>query len=110
MRGWILLLIAVTLEVAATSILNTSDGFRRVFPAIAALATYSLSFFIFARALQYIPLGVAYAIWSGFGIIIICFIGALIFKQDLSFWSYAGIFLIIFGTIVAYLAGNAGEV
>lgn len=110
MRGWILLLIAVTLEVTETSILNTSDGFRCVFPAIAALTIYFLSFFIFARALQYIPLGLAYAIWSGLGIIIVCFIGVLAFKQNLSLWSYIGISLIILGTSISYIFGNAEKI
>jgi len=107
MKGWILLLIAVVLEVTATSILNTSDGFRKIFPSVAALATYAISFFVFSRALQYMPLGIAYAVWSGFGIIIVCLIGSFIFKQELSIWSYVGVFLIIAGTMIAYLAGNS---
>jgi len=105
MKGWGLLLIAVVLEVLGTSMLNSSEGFRRLAPAIGALTAYSCSFVLFSRALQYIPLGIAYAVWAGVGIVIVCLIGALFFKNELPFSAYLGILLILVGAIIASLSG-----
>jgi len=106
MKGWLLLIIAVVLEVVGTSMLNASGGFRRLVPSLGALIAYSCSFILFSRALQYIPLGIAYAVWAGVGIVAVCLIGALFFKNGLSLTAYVGIFLIFVGAIMASLSGH----
>ena len=106
MKGWLLLISAVTLEVGATSMLNASEGFRRLTPSITAIILYSLCFFIFSRALESIPLGIAYAVWSGLGVVFVLLVGLIVFKQHLSPLSLISIALILGGTILAYISGG----
>lgn len=107
MWHWFLLLSAVGLEVAASSLAKESAGFSRPLPAISAVIIYSVSLFIFSRALQTIPIGIAYAVWAGFGIVIMLLVGLFVFRQNPNGWAYLGIALIIAGTIVASLLGKA---
>lgn len=104
--AWLFLMGAIFLEVGATSLLNLSNGFRRIAPTCGSLGLYFCAFFCLARALKHIPLGLAYAIWCGFGIVCIAAIGAVIFKQHLAWGAYIGIALIMLGTVVASLFGN----
>ncbi|QDH15078.1 DMT family transporter [Oecophyllibacter saccharovorans] len=109
LTAWLFLLVAILLEVAATSLLNASDGFRRAGPALGALALYAGAFFSLARALRVLPLGLAYAVWCGVGIVCIALIGAFIYRQHLSPGAWAGIGLIFLGTLVASLSGAVRE-
>ncbi|MDF7673177.1 multidrug efflux SMR transporter [Acetobacteraceae bacterium ESL0709] len=105
MTAWLYLFSAILLEVGATTLLNLSEGFRRLLPTVGALALYTAAFFCLSRALRDIPLGIAYAVWCGFGIVCIVAIGLVMFRQHLSLMAYCGIAFIIIGTVLTSLAG-----
>ena len=96
---WALLLGAIALEVVSTSLLNASQGMTRWGYGVAAMAGYGVCFWLLAFAMTRIPMGVAYAVWSGLGIVVIAAIGWIVFRQNLS-WAQAGfIALILVGAI-----------
>ena len=99
MGPWLFLACAISLEVIGTSLLKLSDGFEKVHWGVLSLAAYSCSFWFLAPALKAIPVGAAYAIWSGVGIIAIAIIGTFFFDQRLSLLQYAFIGLILIGAI-----------
>ena len=92
--------LAIVCEVVATSCLNASKGFTRLSPALVAVAGYVVAFYFLALALRTIPTGVAYAIWSGIGIVLISTAGWVVFKQRLDGPALLGMGLIAAGVIV----------
>jgi multidrug transporter EmrE-like cation transporter len=99
MNAWILLVIAIAFEIAGTSLLKASDGFARWGLGLASMACYWVCFGFLAAAIKTIPVGVAYAIWSGVGIVAIALIGWLVFRQSLSLAQSGFIALILIGAI-----------
>ncbi|HNU10893.1 MAG TPA: SMR family transporter [Rubrivivax sp.] len=99
----ILLGAAIVSEVIATSALKASAGFTRLLPSTVTAVGYALSFYLLSQALKTIPVGVAYAIWSGLGIVLISIVGWLVFGQKLDAPTLAGIALIIAGLVVMNL-------
>lgn len=91
---------AIACEVVATSCLYASNTFTRLWPSVVALVSYLVSFYFLAVALRTIPAGVAYAIWSGVGIVLISIAGWIMFKQRLDLPALLGIALIAAGVIV----------
>jgi small multidrug resistance pump len=100
---WIYLLIAIGAETIGTSALKASDGFTRPVPVIITALAYGVSFYFLSQALRFFPVGVAYAIWSGVGVVVISLIGAIFFKQSLDAAALAGIGLIVAGVLVLNL-------
>lgn len=98
--SWLYLTIAIAAEVVATTALKASDGFTRMRPAGITVAGYGVAFYLLALALKTIPVGVAYAIWSGAGIVAIAAIGYFVFGQKLDAAALAGIGLILAGVLV----------
>lgn len=103
MKNWLLLAAAIVSEVIATSALKASDGFTQLWPSIVVIAGYGLAFYFLALTLRAIPIGVAYAIWSGVGIVLISAIGWLLFGQKLDAPAIIGITLIVAGVMVLNL-------
>lgn len=103
MNNWGFLAVAIAAEIAATSALKASEGFTRVLPALISIAGYGCSFYALSMSLRSIPLGLAYAVWSGVGIAALSLIGWLAFRQPLSASQIGGLVLIIAG--VALLRG-----
>ncbi|MEO0983533.1 MAG: multidrug efflux SMR transporter [Pseudomonadota bacterium] len=99
MTAWVLLLIAVSFEVAGTTLLKMSEGFEKPLIGFGAIAAYSTSFWFFAPAIKVIPVGVAYAVWAGLGIMAAAVIGLLLFGQKLGPPQYLFILLILIGAI-----------
>jgi small multidrug resistance pump len=97
---WVFLFSAIVFEVIGTSALKYSNGFRNVVPSIIAVIAYGLCFFFLSQTLKSIPVGIAYAVWSGVGIFLISIIGVFIFKQQLDFPAIIGLSLIISGVVV----------
>lgn len=95
--------IAIVAEVIGTSALKASESFTRIGPAIITFAAYGVSFYFLALTLKVIPVGIAYAIWSGLGIVLISLIGALWFRQSLDTAAILGLGLIIAGVTVINL-------
>ena len=94
---------AIVAEVIATSLLKTSQGFTRLWPSVATVIGYAISFYCLAQTLGSVPTGVAYAIWSGVGIVLISLIGWWVFGQTLDAPALAGMGLIIAGVVVINL-------
>jgi small multidrug resistance pump len=101
--GWTYLAVAIASEIAATSALKASDGMSRAVPAVIALTGYGIAFYCLSRALQTIPLGVSYAIWSGVGIAVLTLIGVVFFRQTLGMADVIGTALIVAGVLVLYM-------
>jgi len=94
---FVYLAIAILAEVIGTSALKASNGFTAWLPSVIVVAGYSVSFYFLSLALRTIPVGVAYAIWSGIGIVLISAIGWVFFRQRLDTAAIVGIGLIIAG-------------
>jgi small multidrug resistance pump len=97
------LALAILAEVVGTSALKASNGFTVWAPSAVVIVAYSVSFYFLSLALRTIPVGVAYAIWSGVGIVLISTIGWVAFRQRLDAAALAGIGLIIAGVAVIHL-------
>lgn len=110
MSSQLALIIAILCEVAATSALKACDGFRNLVPSIIVVIGYGSAFYFLSLALRSIPMGVAYAIWSGIGIVLISLAGWLAYGQKLDLAAMAGMGLIIAGVFVLnVLSGSTGS-
>lgn len=98
--NWVYLGLAIVAEIIATSALKSAEGFTRLVPSLITVAGYAVAFYFLAFTLREIPVGIAYAIWSGVGIVLISLVGALFFKQHLDGPALLGIGLIIAGVVV----------
>lgn len=103
MKNWLFLAIAITSEVIATSALKSSDGFTRLAPSLIAVAGYGAAFYFLSLTLKVIPVGIAYAVWSGLGIVLVTAIAWVIHGQKLDVWGFVGIGLIASGVAVLNL-------
>jgi small multidrug resistance pump len=100
---WAFLAIAIFSETIATSALKYCDGFKNIMASIIVVAGYVISFYFLSLTLKQIPIGIAYAIWSGIGIILISLFGYFVFKQALDIAAIIGLSLIIIGVIIINL-------
>ncbi|WP_294615153.1 SMR family transporter [uncultured Gilliamella sp.] len=100
MHSYLLLFLAIICEVIATSSLKLSNGFTNLIFSIVTIIGYSASFYILSLALKTIPVGIAYAIWSGIGIVLISIIAWLFLKQTLDLAALIGMGFIMFGVII----------
>ena len=91
---------AIVSEVVATSALKASDGFTRPWPAVVVVVGYAIAFYFLALTLRTLPVGIAYAVWSGVGIVLISLLGWLLFGQRLDAPALLGIALIAAGVLV----------
>ncbi|EOA06686.1 MULTISPECIES: DMT family transporter [Herbaspirillum] len=97
---YLTLAVAIVAEVIATTALKSSDGMTRVLPALVVVLGYGLSFYCLSLTLRSMPTSVAYAIWSGVGIVLITLAAWLIHHQRLDGPAVAGIALIVAGVLV----------
>jgi dihydropteroate synthase type 1 len=95
MKGWLFLVIAIVGEVIATSALKSSEGFTKLAPSAVVIIGYGIAFYFLSLVLKSIPVGVAYAVWSGLGVVIITAIAWLLHGQKLDAWGFVGMGLII---------------
>jgi len=108
--GYLYLAMAIVAEVIGTSALKASHGFTRACPGIVAVAAYGASLYLLSIVLKTIPVGVAYAIWSGVGISLIVVLGAVLFDQVPDLPAIAGILLIMTGVaVINVFSNNAGH-
>ena len=103
MNGAVFLLIAIVGEVIATSFLRASAGFTQLAPSIVVVVGYCVTFYFFSLALQTIPVGIGYAIWSGVGIVLVSVIAYFAYGQSLDLPALLGIALILAGVLVINL-------
>ncbi|MBN2981701.1 DMT family transporter [Cohnella algarum] len=107
MKAYLFLALAIAAELFGTSMLKASAGFTKLYPSLGTIAGFGVAFYSLSLSLQHIPLGVAYAIWSGVGTAVTAIIGVVIWKETASVTTVAGILLIIAGVVVLNLKGNA---
>lgn len=100
---WITLIIAILAEVIATSTLKATDGFTKIVPSAIVILGYGTSFYFLSLTIKTMPIGIAYAVWSGIGVTLICMIGYVFYKQQLDIASIFGIIFIIIGVIIINL-------
>ena len=97
------LALAIGSEVVATSSLKSTEGFTKLWPSLLVLAGYSAAFYFLSLTLDTIPIGVAYAIWSGVGVAAIVLVSVVVFDQKIDLAGMVGIGLIIAGVVVLRL-------
>ena len=107
MKTWLLLLAAIAAEVTATTALKASHGFTRLLPSLVVVAGYGLAFWLLALTLRVLPVGVAYAIWSGLGTALIVLLAWLIYGQTMDAWGLLGLALIVAGVLVLNLLSRS---
>jgi len=107
MKNWLFLGVAIAAEVVATSSLKASAGFTKLWPSLLVVLGYVVAFYFLSLTLKTIPIGIAYAIWAGLGIVLISVAGWLIFGQKLDFASIFGMGLIVAGVVVINLFSKA---
>lgn len=103
---WLLLAMAIAMEICGETSTKLSQGFTRLAPSVLVFVFYGLSFVSFIFAVKWIPLSVAYSIWSGVGIVSITIIGALLFREGLGAVKVFFIALIIVGVVGLQLTGR----
>ena len=106
MSKWVYLGLAILSEVIATASLKSTEGFTKFWPSVLVLVGYSAAFYFLSLTLDTIPIGVAYAIWSGVGVAAITIVSILIFDQKIDFAALVGIFLIVLGVIILRVYSN----
>ncbi|OEO30159.1 multidrug transporter [Devosia insulae DS-56] len=97
------LAVAIVAEVIATTALRAADGFTQLWPSLISVVGYVVAFYFLSLTLRSMPVGIAYAIWSGVGIVLISLAGWVIYKQLLDLPALIGMGLIMAGVIVINL-------
>ena len=103
MKYWLFLAIAIVSEITATSALKASAGFTRIVPSIVVVIGYLLSFYFLSLTLKAIPIGIAYAIWAGLGIVLLAIIGWVVYDQQLDAAAIVGMSFILAGVLILNL-------
>ncbi len=97
---YVFLGLAICLEVIGSSFLFKSNGFSKLIPSIITVLAFGGCFYFFSHALKSIPLGVAYAIWAGLGIVLTALVSIIVFKQKIDEPAMLGMLLIVIGVVV----------
>jgi small multidrug resistance pump len=107
--AYVYLLVAIGSEVFGTSMLKATEGFSRLWPTVACLAGYVLSFVALAQAVKSVPVAVVYALWSGLGSAAIVAIGAMFLGEPITVVKLVGVALIVAGVVVLNVGGAAAH-
>ena len=97
---WVYLLLAIVSEVVATSALKSSESFSRLWLSVLTVVGYGVAFYLLSLTLREMPVGIAYAIWSGVGIVLVSLAAVVLFGQKLDLPALIGMGLIVAGVIV----------
>ena len=103
MKSFVFLALAIIAEATGTTALNMSQQFTKPVPSVVTVLAYAAAFYLLSLSLRTIPIGVAYAVWSGVGIVLIAVIGAVAFKQVPDLPAVIGMLLIIAGVLIINL-------
>lgn len=109
MPSYLALIVAIAAEVTATTALKSAEGFTRLIPSVIAIVGYCASFYLLSLALRSIPVGMAYAIWSGVGTAIVVLLAWLIHGQRLDVYAQLGVVLITAGVLVLNLVSDSAK-
>ena len=108
MPNWIWLTVAILSEVIATSFLKSAAGFTKPWPSLIVVIGYAAAFYFLSFALRSIPIGIAYAIWSGAGVVLVTAVAWIVYGQKLDMIALAAIGLIVLGVVVLNLRTGHG--
>jgi small multidrug resistance pump len=97
---FVYLILAVVAEVIATTALKSSAGFTRLAPSAVVVVGYGLAFYLLSLVLRTLPVGVAYAIWAGLGIVLVTLVGVVVFGERPDMPAVLGISLIVAGVVL----------
>ena len=100
MKTFVILFFAILSEVIATSSLKYSEGFTKPIPSVVVAVGYGLSFYLLSIALKTMPIGVAYAIWSGVGLVLTVIAGIILWHETLDWAKVTGIVFILVGIVL----------
>ncbi|WP_374979135.1 multidrug efflux SMR transporter [Pseudomonas solani] len=103
MTGYLYLAIAITAEVIATTSMKALDGFSKPVPLLLVVIGYSISFWMLSLVVKSIPVGIAYAIWAGLGIVLVSIAAVFLYQQKLDLPAMLGMGLIVSGVVVIQL-------
>ena len=103
MQAYMALGLAIVAEVIATSALKASEGFTRPGPSAIVVLGYGLAFYCLSLTLKTVPVGVAYAVWSGLGIVLITVAGYVLYRQRIDAAALIGMALIVAGVALIQL-------
>lgn len=103
MNGYLLLALAIVAEVIATSSLKASESFTKLWPSVLVVGGYAAAFYLLMLVMRTVPVGVAYAVWSGAGIVLVTMIAVVLYRQIPDLAACLGIGLIIAGVAVIQL-------
>ncbi|MBB5637815.1 small multidrug resistance pump [Pedobacter cryoconitis] len=110
MKTYIYLFLAIISEIIATTALKASNEFTKFLPSTIVVFGYATAFYLLSLTLRRMDLGIAYAIWSGVGIVLVTAVGAVFYKQKPDIPAVVGILLIIVGVlIINMLSKNTGQ-
>lgn len=98
--GYLYLAIAIVAEVIGTSALKATEGFTQPLPSAVVVVGYALAFYFLSLVLKTIPVGIAYAIWAGMGVVLITLVAAVMFRQVPDLPAIIGMLLIVAGVVV----------
>ena len=104
--SWLILFVAIVFEVAGTLTLKFTEGMTRLWPTVLMFAFYLVSLFGLSTAVSRIPVGTAYAVWSGVGTLLVFVMGALWFKEQVTVLRSVSAVLIVIGVAGLYLTGS----
>ncbi len=104
--NWLFLALAISSEVVGTTALKASLGFTRPGPSALVVVAYAASFYFLSLTLATMPVGIAYAVWSGLGMVLVTLVGWLVYGQTISLPALGGMVLIAAGVLVINLASN----
>lgn len=107
MKAWLILAVAISAEVVATTALKASDNFSRLGPTVITVVGYMVALYLLAVTLRVIPVGIAYAVWAGGGIVLITIAAWFMFDQKLDLPALIGIGLILAGVVVLNVFSRA---
>ncbi len=107
MPHYLYLAIAIIAEVSGTLALRASESFSRLMPSLIVVIGYALAFYCLSLTLKTIPVGIAYAIWSGAGIVLIAAFGYVVFSENLDWPALLGIGLIVAGIALLSVVSNS---
>lgn len=99
MNNYLYLALAIIAETMATTALKMSEQFTRPLPSVVVVIGYAAAFYLLSLSLRTIPIGVAYAVWSAVGIVLVTVAGMVMFKQEPDLPAVIGLLLIIAGVV-----------
>jgi len=108
MQNWLFLSVAIVAEVIATTALKSSEGFSRPLPSIIVVVGYLIAFYFLSLTSNTIPVGVAYAVWSGVGLMLIALVSWWLYGQKLDLATITGMCMIMAGILVINLFSTSG--